>query len=203
MIRVVVVDDHPAIIDSVGRALAGDLDIELVGHAPDRSQAAQLIARERPDVVVCDVQMGGGADGLCLLEQLRAEGGPAFIMLSAYDYPSLLRVAFERGAAGYILKTTELSDLVAAVHAVASGGTAFSAASKRVIRRAMSRPSEREIEVLQFLAGGLTNEEIAAQLTLSLKTIESHLRRLFDRYGVMNRTALTVLAIREGWIPRG
>jgi non-specific serine/threonine protein kinase len=86
---------------------------------------------------------------------------------------------------------------------VAEGGTAFSAASMQLIHQATRRPSEREVEVLALVAAGTSNEEIAQALVLSLKTVESHLRRLFDRYGVLNRTELAVLALREGWIPGG
>ena len=87
-----------------------------------------------------------------------------------------------------------LSELGPAVRNVASGGTVFPSTSMRAIRTALRRPSEREIEMLQLVAGG-ANEEIAERLVLSFKTIESHLRRLFDRYGVMNRTELAVLAL--------
>jgi len=200
MIRVVVVDDHPATLDAVARALAGDPGIEVVGQARDGEGADSLIAGLAPDVVVCDIQMGGEAAGLRVLEHGVAADGPIFLMLSAYDYPSLFRAAFERGAAGYLLKTSELAEIVAAVHTVAAGGTAFSAASMRIIRQALRRPSDREVEVLILVASGATNEEIAERLVLSLKTIESHLRRMFDRYVVMNRTELAVLSLREGWI---
>jgi DNA-binding NarL/FixJ family response regulator len=203
VIRVLVVDDHPAMLDAVSRALASDPGIEVVGQARDGAGAISLIADQAPDVVVCDLQMGGDADGLRVLEHGVRAGGPTFLMLSAFDYPSLIRAAYERGAAGYVLKTSELSDVVAAVHVVADGGTVFSAASMQLIHQATRRPSEREVEVLELVAVGSTNEEIALHLGLSLKTIESHLRRLFDRYGVMNRTELAVLALREGWVPGG
>ena len=86
---------------------------------------------------------------------------------------------------------------------MARGGTAFPATSMRAIRAALRRPSERELEVLELVAAGTSNEEIARRLFLSLKTVESHLRRLFNRYGVMNRTELAVLALREGWVDPG
>lgn len=118
------------------------------------------------------------------------------------SYPTLFRAAYERGARGYVLKTAELSEIVAAVRTVALGEMAFSAAALRHVRAALRRPSDREIEVLTLLVAGAANEEIAHQLYLSLKTVESHFRRLFNRYGVMNRTELAVLAVREGWVTR-
>jgi DNA-binding NarL/FixJ family response regulator len=202
-IRVLAVDDHPVVLDSIARALEADPDIILVGTARNRAQAEAAIGALDPDVVICDVQMGGETEGLRLLDRHGGHARPIFLMLSAFDYPTLFRAAFDRGAAGYLLKTAELSDVVAAVHTVAAGGTAFSAASMRVIRAALHRPSDREIEVLELVAAGASNEAIAGRLFLSLKTVESHLRRLFNRYGVMNRTELAVLALREGWVAPG
>jgi len=200
MIRVFLVDDHPGMLDAGSRGIEAEPDMTVVGQARDRAEAERQIAAVAPDVVVCDVQMGGDTDGLRILERFAGSSGPAFLMLSAFDYPSLFRAAFERAAAGYVLKTSEMRDVVAAVRTVAGGGTAFSAASMRIIRQALRRPSEREIEVLELVAAGASNEDIAERLFLSLKTIESHLRRMFDRYGVMNRTELAVLALKEGWV---
>ncbi len=200
MIRVFLVDDHPGMLDAVARAIEAEADLVVVGQARDRAEAGRLISATLPDVVVCDVQMGGDTDGLRILERFAGGTGPVFLMLSAFDYPSLFRAAFERGAAGYVLKTSEMHDVVAAVRVVAGGGTAFSASSMRIIRQALRRPSEREVEVLELVAAGASNEDIAERLFLSLKTIESHLRRMFDRYGVMNRTELAVLALKEGWV---
>src|SRR4051812_306775 len=112
MIRVLAVDDHPAILDAIDHALAERPGLELVGVARDRDVAERLVRDLAPDVVVCDVQLGGNVDGLRLLEQLGGRPRPVFLMLSAYDYPSLFRAAHERGASGYLLKTTELNDVV-------------------------------------------------------------------------------------------
>jgi Response regulator containing a CheY-like receiver domain and an HTH DNA-binding domain len=202
--RILVVDDHPTVIDSVARRLAAEPDIEVVDSARSLVEAAAVLGRPRSDidVVVCDVQMGAEAEGLRLLETFASPRRPWFLMLSGYDYPTLFRAAYERGARGYVLKTAELSEIVAAVRAVASGEMAFSAAALRHVRAAVRRPSDREIEVLALLVAGAGNEQIAHELFLSLKTVESHLRRLFNRYGLMNRTELAVLAVREGWVTR-
>jgi DNA-binding NarL/FixJ family response regulator len=198
--RVVAIDDHPAILDAIDRAVTASESMTLVGVARDRSSAERLIADRDPDVVVCDVQLGGNVDGLRLLERFGGGQRPIFLMLSAYDYPSLFRAAHERGAAGYLLKTADLRDVVEAIERVAGGTTVFTTADMRRVNEAPRRPSEREIQVLDLVASGATNDEIGERLVLSLKTVESHLRRLFDRYGAMNRTELAVLALREGWI---
>ena len=126
--------------------------------------------------------------------------GPAVLLLSSFDQPPLIRSAFERGAAGYLIKTSEVGEILDAIRTVASGGTAFSAAMLRAIRSAPRRPSDRELEVLALLCGGASNDEIGVRLGVTEKTVESHLRRLFDRYGVLSRTELAVLALREGWV---
>ena len=201
VVRVVLVDDHPAILDAVGGAVSGAADLELAGTARSLGEALALLTASDDvcDVVVSDVQLAGEAEGLRLLEALGADG-PAVLLLSSFDQPPLIRTAFERGAAGYLRKTSEVSDILEAIRTVAAGGTAFSASMLRAIRSAPRRPSDREIEVLTLVCGGASNDEIGAQLGVTEKTVESHLRRLFDRYGVLSRTELAVLALREGWV---
>ena len=199
---ILVVDDHPAVIDSVVRVLSAEPDLEVLDTARNLDEATAAIERLAPrlDFVICDIQIGGEAEGLRLLERFGRQGGPTFLMLSAFDYPTLIRAAFERGARGYLLKTSELSEIVDAVRRISAGETAFSASALRTIRAAPPRPSQRELDVLNLVSAGAGNEDIARKLFLSQKTVESHLRRLFNRYGLMNRTELAVLALREGWV---
>jgi DNA-binding NarL/FixJ family response regulator len=114
-----------------------------------------------------------------------------------------MRAAFERGAAGFLHKTAGVDEIVAAIRLVADGGTAFSSTSLDAARYAPRPPSDREIAVLRELHRGLTSEEIGGRLGISPRTVESHLRRLFDRYGVVSRTELAVLALNEGWVDAG
>lgn len=202
MFTVLVVDDHPAVLDSVARVLSEHPDLQVLGQATGLEEANAAIDRLAPnlDLVVCDIQMGGEAEGLRLLERHGHSERPRFLVLSAFDYPTLMRAAHARGARGYLLKTTALAEIAEAVRRVARGEEVFSPSALRTIGSAPRRPSEREIEVLALLLSGARNEEIARELVLSLKTVESHLRRLFNRYAVMNRTELAVLAIREGWV---
>ncbi len=200
-IRVLLVDDHPAILDAVGAGVRGAPDLALVGTARTLAEARAALETGAGaiDVVVSDVQLAGEAEGLRLLDTMPASG-PAVLLLSSFDQPPLIRTAFERGAAGYLIKTSEVTEILDAVRTVAGGGTAFSAAMLRAIRSAPRRPSDREIEVMALLCGGASNDEIGVRLGVTEKTVESHLRRLFDRYGVLSRTELAVLALREGWV---
>jgi DNA-binding NarL/FixJ family response regulator len=195
-------DDHPAIIASIATGIEAADDLELGGTAASLDDAVAMLASGRPmDVVLCDMQLSGGAEGLQLLAtRASVPSQPAVIILSGFDQRSLIRTAFERGAAGYLIKTAPIDEILAAVRTVAAGGTAFSAAAVGAVRSAPRRPSDRELQVLGLVGAGASNAEAAATLGVSEKTIESHLRRLFDRYGVLSRTELTVFAINEGWV---
>jgi DNA-binding NarL/FixJ family response regulator len=199
-----VVDDHPAIVASVIAAIEATDDLRVGGVASNIDDAIALAHSDRPspiDVLLCDMQLAGGAEGLRLLAgRDEARHRPAVVILSGFDQPSLIRAAFERGAAGYIVKTAPLDAILDAVRVVAAGGTAFSASAVGAVRSAPRRPSDREIQVLGLVAAGASNGEVAAALGVSEKTVESHLRRMFDRYGVLSRTELTVFAINEGWV---
>ena len=203
-IRVAVVDDHPSIVAAVSGAVAAADDLVLAGSGRTLGDAVDL--SPRADVLVCDVQLEGRAEGLRLLEIVReAPNPPAVLLLSGFGHASVVRAAIERGAAGYLDKGTEVDAIVDAIRTVAAGGTVFRASDVSASHEAPRRPSEREIDVIAGVVAGSTNGEIAAALGLSEKTIESHLHRLFDRYGVLSRTELAVLAIDEGWVadPRG
>ena len=200
MIRLVVVDDHPAIATAVAAATASRDDIELVGRATSRDAAITLLDETQPDVVLCDIWLGGEPSGLDLLRRPQAGRQPRILMLSGFEQASFLRAAFEGGAAGYLSKASDLDEILEAVTAVAAGETRFPDITLRALRDAPRRPSDREVEALRLLARGSSNDEIAMGLGISIKTVESHLRRLFGRYGVLSRTELALLAVREGWV---
>jgi DNA-binding NarL/FixJ family response regulator len=202
-IRVGLVDDHPSILASLAAAIGNAPDLVLVGAATTVDDALRLAGHV--DVLVCDVQLAGRAEGLLILGSVHDpattthDGPPAVIFLSGFEQPSLVRTAIERGAAGYLSKSAELPEILDAIRTVAGGGTAFTASALRGARTARRRPSDREIQVIDRVIAGASNAEIAGSMGLSEKTVESHLRRLFDRYGVLSRTELAVLAIDEGW----
>jgi two-component system, NarL family, response regulator DesR len=208
-IKLAVVDDHPAIALAINAGIAGELatasparPIRLVGSARRREHAHELLNRsvgEIPDVVLCDIQLEAGIDGLEVVAAAR-EAGVRVIVLTSFDRSSLMRAAFERGASGFIHKSAEVADILDAVRRVADGGTAFAASTLDAARYAPRAPSAREIEILREIRRGATSEEIGGRLGISPRTVESHLRRLFDRYGVVSRAELAVLSIDEGWL---
>jgi DNA-binding NarL/FixJ family response regulator len=198
-VRVGVVDDHPAVVDAISRAIDASPDLVLGGSGASMADATRLL--ELVDVLVCDVQLDGQAEGLRLLELARrAPGRPAILLLSGFGHGSVIRAAIEAGASGYLDKSADLASIIDAVRTVAAGGTVFRAVDLDLLRSAPRRPSERELAVITGVASGATNAELARLLGVSEKTVESHLHRLFDRYGALSRTELAVLALNEGWI---
>jgi DNA-binding NarL/FixJ family response regulator len=197
MIRVAIVEDHPAIADGLAALIKGTPDVTVVGTAGDIRSAHTLIEHESPDVVLCDIRLSDAGDGFELVG--RHDPGPAFIILSAYWYPSYHVRAVELGAKGYLSKMATVDQIISAVKTVAAGGTAFPAAARQAASDALRVPTPRELEILGLVAEGLSNAEIAERLSLRIKTVESQLRRLFDRYDVTSRTALVRLAARQGW----
>jgi DNA-binding NarL/FixJ family response regulator len=202
VIRLVVVDDHPAIAAAIGAAVRARDDIRLVATASTAGEAASVVASADPDVVVCDLWLDGQPDGLDVLAAIVACGpnAPRVLVLSGFDQPSFLRAAFEGGAAGYVSKAAPVEEVVDAVLAIATGESRFPDVTLRALRDAPRRPSERELAAIRLLARGSSNDEIAVGLGISIKTVESHFRRLFGRYGVLSRTELAMLAVREGWL---
>jgi two-component system response regulator DesR len=210
-IRLAVIDDHPAIalaIEAAVRVDAGAPPIELIGAARTLEAGLVLVrqlgasAAAGPAVALCDVQVEAGIDGLGVVAAARAAGCRALV-LTSFDRASLMRAAFERGAAGFLDKAADVDEILRAVRVVAAGGTAFSAQALDAARSMPRAPSDREVSVLRSLAGGASSDEIGARLGISTRTVESHLRRMFDRYGVVSRTELAVLALREGWVEVG
>lgn len=203
-IRVGLVDDHPTILTAIAAAISESVDLDLVGVARNAQEGIDLASRV--DVLVCDMNLGAGAEGLAILRAVhdphvpRHDGPPAFLFLSGFSHRSLIRAALDAGADGYLDKTAEIPDILDAVRTLAAGGTSYSATALHGARDALRRPSDREIQVLGLIVDGATNAEVGVALSLSEKTVESHLRRLFDRYGLLSRTELAVLAIDEGWV---
>jgi DNA-binding NarL/FixJ family response regulator len=198
MIRLAIFEDHPAIAEGLTALMKGEPDVTVVGTARDSDAAERLIETQSPDIVLCDIRLAGSVDGLEILS--RHTSGPAFIMLSAYSYPSYYSAAVDRGAKGFLSKMAAIDEILTAVRKVAAGGTAFPDAVRRSARTALRPPTPREAQILALVAEGRSNAEIAEFLSLRIKTVESQLRRMFDRYDVTSRTSLVHVAQRQGWI---
>jgi DNA-binding NarL/FixJ family response regulator len=201
LIRVAIVDDHPIVRDGTAAILGAQPGLEVVGTASTVGEAVELIRREAIDVVLLDIRLGTDSGLRLLQEDLGGPAGgspaPAVIVLSAYDYPQYAEAAIRLGAAGYVIKTAPLAELLAAIERAAAGGMAFSV---RPRPGGGSHLTPRELEVVRLVIEGRSNDEIGASLGIGAKTVETHLRRLFERFKTASRTELAARALREGWL---
>jgi len=200
LIRVGIVDDHPVVAEGTAAILRAQDDLEVVGVAPsiEAARDAGLFDAARVDVLLLDIRLGS-ASGLTALTPERTDltgTRPAVIVLTAYDYPQYAEAALRLGAAGFVLKTAPLTELIDAIRRVAAGGLAFGVRPGR----GGIRLSPREHDVVRLVADGRTNDEIGAEIGIAAKTVETHLARLFERLGVVSRTDLAMRAVREGWL---
>ena len=164
-----------------------------VAGSLEAARAVGLTDRATVDVLLLDIRLGTES-GLGLLTP--GADLPAVIVLTAYDYPQYAEAALRLGAAGFVLKTAPLADLVDAIRRVAAGGLAFASRPGAGVVRL----TRREHDVVRLVADGRTNDEIGADLGIGAKTVETHLARLFERLGVASRTELAMRAVREGWL---
>ena len=195
-IRLLIVDDHPVVRDGTAALLAAQAGIDVVGTAGSIDEATALIAAVPADVLLLDIRLGTDS-GLRLLTET-ADDAPAIIVLTAYDYPQYAEAALRLGASGFVLKTAPLGELLDAIRRVAAGGMAFSIRPRA--GAGLARLSERELDVVRLVVDGRSNDEIGARLGIGPKTVESHLRRLFERFDLASRTELATRALREGWL---
>ena len=200
LIRVGIVDDHPVVGHGTAAILRAQAGLQIVGVAEslDAARAAGLTDTDHVDVLLLDIRLGADS-GFELLSD-SGEGRsrrPAVVVLTAYDYPQYAEAALRMGAAGFVLKTAPLAELLDAIRRVAAGGLAFAA---RPNGSAGVRLTAREHDVVRLVVEGRSNDEIATALGIGAKTVETHLGRLFERLGLVSRTELATRALREGWL---
>jgi DNA-binding NarL/FixJ family response regulator len=208
-IRVLVVDDHAVVRTGLRRILDAEKDIQTVGEAQNAERALFEALELKPDVVLLDVVMPGKSGIEAMPGLLKALPETRVLVLSMQDDPRYVREAFEAGASGYVLKEAADTEVVDAVRAVAGGeryvhpalGARLIAAESEERKRAASDPlSEREREVLRLLALGHTNQEIAAQLYISVRTAETHRAHIMRKLGLASRAELVRYALDNGMI---
>jgi DNA-binding NarL/FixJ family response regulator len=203
--RVVVADDHPAILDAVTRFFADEGEIELVGSAHDGEQAHALIRKEVPDVAVIDIRMPR-LTGIEIARRLHDDAVKTCVILyTAYAERSLLLDALDAGARGFLLKEAPLSDLMRAIRIVSSGGTYVDSALAALLAGPQATDrlpalTKREREVLRLLADGMRNEQVAAQLSISPLTVRTHVKKSMEKLEADTRTEAVARALRESLI---
>ena len=221
MIRVVVADDQALVRSGFTMLLAGEPDIEVVGEASNGAEAVALVARERPDVVLMDVRMPG-MDGLEATRRITGDDSMAsarVVILTTFDLDEYVHEALRAGASGFLLKDTLPVDLLAAVRVVAGGDALISPKiTRRLIEEFAQRPGPgaatasaavldqltgREREVLEAIARGQSNAEIAAGLFVSHATVKTHVSRLLMKLDARDRAQLVMVAYETGLVAPG
>jgi DNA-binding NarL/FixJ family response regulator len=205
VIRIVVVDDHPVVREGLVAVLEDEVDFQVVGAADSAEDAVVLAARERPDVVLLDLELEG-QDGVQALPRILATAGhPRVLVFTAYDADERVFGALEGGAAGYLLKGAPTAEIAQAVRAVAAGGSYLTprVAAKVVAqvgrpRAAGGRLSAREREVLRLVADGQSNKQIARTLSIAERTVKFHVTSLFQKLGADNRAQAVARAAEQG-----
>ena len=192
-IRVAIVDDHPVVRDGMAALLREYPGIEIAGTAASLDLAESYLDPALVDVLLLDIRLGRET-GFHLLERHRDAGRrPAVVVLTAFAQAEYAAAAHRLGAAALVLKTAPMPELVAAIRAAALGEPVHAGTTDPTL-------TTREQEIVRLVVEGRSNDEIGAALAIATKTVEGHLRRVFDRLGIASRAALSARAVAEGWL---
>jgi DNA-binding NarL/FixJ family response regulator len=210
-IRVLLADDHAVVRQGIRQFLEAGGDIQVLAEAVDGEQALRLVRQHRPDVAVLDIQMPKQS-GIEVARAVRSERLPVGILvLTAFDDEPYIRAVLQAGANGYVLKTADADDIIDAVRAVHEGKSVLDPAIARRLMNQLARSSDdvlavealtdRELEVLRLTAHGYTNKAIGAQLSISDRTVQGHLAKIYGKLHAASRTEAVMRAVTLGLIP--
>ena len=212
-IRILIADDHAVVREGTRQILEQEPDLEVVAEAVDGEEAVKFAGSSSPDIAIIDIAMPK-VDGIEATKQIKSlYPNITVLILSAYDDDQFVFSLLKAGAAGYLLKSVRGKDLVDAVRQVYAGESVLHPTiARKVLNRFVPPPdklagqkplevlSDREIEVLKLAAKGLSNQDIANNLCLSLRTVQAHLGHIFNKLQVSSRTEAVVRALKEGWV---
>jgi DNA-binding NarL/FixJ family response regulator len=204
-VRILVTDDHPVVRAGLSGMLSGEPDFEVVGEAQNGKEAVAFVGELKPDVVLMDLRMPE-MDGVTAIGHIKSDHPDVQILvLTTYESDADILRAIETGATGYLLKDTPREELFGAIRTVAQGQSPLApGVAARLMQRVRDPEEEglstREIEVLELVAHGTSNKEIAKQLWVSETTVKSHMLHIFDKLGVTDRTAAVTEALKRGII---
>lgn len=204
-ITVLLVDDHPVVRSGLRAVLEAGGTVAIVGEAATGEAAIALAEQLRPDVVLCDLRLGTGIDGIETTAALRAlDPAPAVLILTTFDRDAEILGAIEAGAAGYLLKDVAPETIVEGIERAAAGDMFLTPDIASRVLKGMRDPlpklTEREVEVLRLLATGAANREIARALFVTEATVKSHLAHIFTKLDVDSRSRAIHLAQETGLI---
>lgn len=200
--RVVIADDHRLVLDGIRRALEEDGDFEIVGETQSGTQVLPLVSRTNPDLVLLDVRMPH-MDGLACLDEIkRRHPKVKVVMLSASTGSDLIEASLRRGASAYVVKTVNPDDLPGTLRQALEGNVHTAIGLEETERSGAKALglTDRELTILEALARGLSNDQIAKEFWVAPQTVKFHLTNIYRKLGVKNRTEATRLAYQHGLV---
>lgn len=209
MIRTILVDDHQLMREGTAALLTAAADIDIVAQTGSGTEAIELAERLAPNVMVLDIRLPGGPTGVEVARTLRQQlPDIKILMLSGYDTEQYARALFAVGVHGYLLKTASGPELIEGVRAICRGETVLSAVIAEKITRqekrggiaATDRLTERECDVLGLVGRGWSNKEVATQMNLGVRTIETHVSNAMAKLRARSRIEVVNIAVQRGWI---
>lgn len=203
-IRVLVVDDHPLMRVGIAAIIDESSDMCTVGQAGNGTEAVRLFSELRPDIVVMDLKLPGLSGVEAIRSIRRKDPNACVIVLTTYEGDEDIHQALEAGARGYIIKGMSHEVLIEGLRRVRQGRRFVPAPVAQILQSRVpdSNLSPREREVLELIVGGKSNKEISEELGISQATVKTHIRLIFGRMGVSDRTQAAVAALQRGLIPR-
>ena len=212
-INILIAEDHAVVREGTRRILEQESDFNVVAEASNGEEAIELAGRSKPDVAIMDISMPK-VDGIEATKRIKEKyPNIAILILTAYDDEQFIFSLLEAGAAGYLLKSVRSREVIDAVRQVHAGESVLHPIiARKVLNRFVSAPdkqsketvfeilSTREMDVLKLATKGLSNQDIADELCLSLRTVQAHLGHIFNKLGVSSRTEAVVHALKEGWV---
>jgi len=212
-IRIILAEDHKVVREGTRRLLESQSDFEVVGEASDGVEAVDLAKKLKPEIVIMDVSMPR-LNGIEATKQIKAlYPNMAILVLTGYDDDEYVFALLEAGAAGYLLKESSGEELIDAIRQVMTGEPVLHPKIMKKVLNRLRTPveesapqtssevlSDREMEVLKLAATGMSNMEIANSLTLSVRTVQTHLRSIFNKLGVGSRSEAIVYGLKKGWL---
>ncbi|MFZ5808872.1 MAG: response regulator [Chloroflexota bacterium] len=207
-LKILIVDDHPIVRKGLRALIASEPDLHLIGEAANGMEAVEMALRILPDIILMDLVMSP-VDGVEAIARIKAsQPGARILVLTTFADDDKVFPAIKAGASGYVLKDIPPEELLQAIRDVAMGQSflhpTIAARLMREINQTSSPPddsdplTERELEVLRWIARGLSNQEIALELNVSERTVTTHISNILDKLHLANRTQATLYALRKG-----
>jgi NarL family two-component system response regulator LiaR len=211
-ITILLAEDHVVVRESIRQSLEKHRGLKVLGEADNGAEAVEMARRLKPDVIIMDISMPE-LNGIEATKQIKAfQPSTAILILTAYDYEQYIFPLLSAGAAGYLLKDVTSKELIEAIQTVHSGESVLHpAVARKVLQKFRHEETEqgdvkskeplteREVKILKMAAKGMNNKDIAGELCVSVRTVESYLGTIFNKMGVGSRTEAVIRGMKEGW----